>query len=133
MKNTTPPKLLLPEVGHRVYVYYNLHKHVWSVRALQGPNKGRVVLHTNTLTLDRCEMRVSEASRQRVLREKSKNVHAGIVGILMSSPAGRSPSDIHITYNPYLYATFVRAASKEPIFSASRVFFEQYKVWAACN
>jgi hypothetical protein len=133
VKNITSPQLLLPEVGTRVFVYYNLHKKVWSVRAMEGHNKGRVVLHTTTLALDDCVMRVSEASRQRVLRERSKNVHAGIIGTLLPFATGRAPGDVHVTYYPYLYATFVLACSKEPVFSASHVFFDKYQVWATLN
>jgi hypothetical protein len=64
----------------KVFVYFNLHKKVWSVKALEGPNKGRVVAHRNALSLYHCTFKVSEAGRQRVIREQRKNVHAGIVG-----------------------------------------------------
>jgi hypothetical protein len=64
----------------RVFVYWNLHRKCWSVRAEQGPDKGRVIAHTDHLTLANVQFRVSEAGRQRVLREGRKNVHAGCVG-----------------------------------------------------
>ena len=99
--------------GLRVFVYYNLHKHMWSVKALEGEHKGRVITHTRHLALMDCTFKVSEAGRQRVLRERRKNVHAGIVGIAPKSILTAIKSDymvgdgVPITYNPYKYDSFV--------------------------
>jgi hypothetical protein len=54
---------------------------------------------------------VSEAGRQRVLREKRKNVHAFVRGELMSlvnDPKDSAENLQTITYNPYKYKTFVK-------------------------
>jgi hypothetical protein len=64
----------------KVFVYFNLHKKCFSVKALEGVNKGKVVQHTDNIVLLLPKFKVSEAGRQRVLREKRKNVHAGVVG-----------------------------------------------------
>ena len=48
----------------KVFVYWNLHKKVWSVKALQGLQKGRVVAHRNDVMIENAEFRVSEAGRQ---------------------------------------------------------------------
>lgn len=62
-------------------VYLNLHKTGFlSVRAAEGPDKGRVVGHVSAIELDGCTFRVSEAGRQRVIRERQKNVHATVRG-----------------------------------------------------
>jgi hypothetical protein len=66
----------------RVMCYFNLHKMVWSVKALEGEHRGRVIGHAKRVTLNNVTQRVSEAGRQRVIREKKKNVHAGMVGTL---------------------------------------------------
>lgn len=66
----------------KVFVYWNLHRGLWSVKALEGAQKGRVIARLGHLGLEDCEFKVSEAGRQRVLREGRKNVHAGIVGTL---------------------------------------------------
>ena len=65
----------------KVFVYFNLHKKVWSVKALEGPNKGKVIEHTTNINIANAKFKVSEAGRQRVLKEKKKNVHAGVTGI----------------------------------------------------
>jgi len=49
---------------------------------LEGPDKGRVVGWASTVLLSDVTPKVSEAGRQRVLREKRKNVHAGMGGYL---------------------------------------------------
>lgn len=110
----------------KVFVYWNLHRDCWSVKALEGPDKGRVVARSDHVLLSQAKGKVSEAGRQRVLRERKKNVHAGIVGYLEGftwdvSPLNRnrrkevdmirSVSD-KVTYNPYKYKTFVHAVDE---------------------
>ena len=68
----------------RVFVYWNLHKKLWSIKALEGPDKGRVIARSSSVILTDAHGQVSEAGRQRVLREDRKNVHAGIVGDLVA-------------------------------------------------
>jgi hypothetical protein len=93
----------------KVFVYFNLHKKVWSVKALEGENKGRVVAHADIVQLANARPKVSEAGRQRVLREQRKNVHAGVVGEWLTGlPEDAWLSDpVFPTYNPYKYSTFV--------------------------
>lgn len=110
----------------RVFVYFNLHRKCWSVKALEGEDKGRVIAHEDFLILRDATPKVSKAGRERVLREKRKNVHAGIVGEWVSEipateadavsyPEGEvwlAPYDV--TYNPYKYDTFVYKDSGLP-------------------
>jgi hypothetical protein len=111
----------------RVFVYWNLHKGLWSVKSLERsyPSYGKVVARLPIVLLTGAEGKVSEAGRQRVLRERKKNVHAGIVG-RWSGQDLRYVSggfDIHkaveeigdrITYNPYKYDSFVHAVDESP-------------------
>lgn len=65
----------------KVKVYFNLHKHCFSVVSLEkGDSYGKVVAHVSEIMLSEVKFKVSEAGRQRVLREKRKNVHAYCVG-----------------------------------------------------
>jgi hypothetical protein len=97
----------------KVFVYYNLHKKCWSVKALEGKDKGRVIAHRDAILLFHTKAKVSQAGRKRVLQEKRKNVHAGIVGSWYrgSLTDTISMSDKmkfkQVTYNPYKYETFV--------------------------
>lgn len=91
----------------RVFVYWNLHRGQWSVKALEGPNKGRVIAHVPSIELFGCEFKVSEAGRQRVIREQRKNVHAGVVGYVSPNQDDERQPD-SIRYNPYKWNSFVR-------------------------
>lgn len=97
----------------RVFVYFNLHKKLFSVRDV---STGLVVAHWHHLTLSNATFKVSEAGRQRVLREKRKNVHAGVEGTLVSYHAFIN-TDLfarRVTYNPYKGPTFVHVDNQEP-------------------
>jgi hypothetical protein len=100
----------------KVFVYFNLHKKCFSVKALEGPQKGLVIKHTRLIWLENVRYKVSEAGRQRVLRERTKNVHAGVVGTLSFPSIDIGPDDwTPITYNPYKYSTFVTTYEEQPV------------------
>ena len=111
----------------KVFVYFNLHKKCWSIKAL---DTGLVMAHASAFTIDGATFKVSEAGRQRVLKEQRKNVHAGIVGTLANYvPADQLPlvhtdtaCDMPVTYNPYRAGTFVQAnEGRAPVTTAQRV------------
>lgn len=90
----------------KVDVYFNLHKKCLSVR-----HKGKVVHHSDYVKIINPTFIVSEAGRQRVLREKRKNVHAFVRGELASlkNDPKESAADLQtVTYNPYKYNSFVK-------------------------
>ena len=102
----------------KVFVYYNLHKKCWSIKALEGKDKGRVIAHKDAVLLFDTTPKVSQAGRKRVLREKRKNVHAGIVGDWLPDTMGNDISlddkvaFNQVTYNPYKYENFVYKADE---------------------
>ena len=89
-----------------VDVYRNLQTGLWSVR--QG---GIVRCHIDQVWLSRVTYHVSEAGRQRVIRDRRKNVHAFMRGRVLTAGAvsnlaneiGRSCGvpERDIAYNPY--------------------------------
>ncbi len=98
----------------RVQAYWNLHKMCWSVVALEGENKGRVIDHANYFAITNATLVVQPAGQARVRLEGEKNVHAfvrGEVGDLNNSGApfhafhGRRWR--RIRYNPYRDACFM--------------------------
>jgi hypothetical protein len=100
----------------RVFVYRNLNKKCWSARSLEGDSKGRVVARGMSLKLHGpIQCRVGKAGRERVRKEKVKNVHAGIVGFLnlkygtmiYDNDVCVGDDCVEITYNPYIYTEFV--------------------------
>ena len=62
-----------------VQVYRNLHNRLLSI---QDAKTGLVIGHATTVDLKDATFIVREAGRQRVLKEKKKNVHAFVKGTL---------------------------------------------------
>jgi hypothetical protein len=105
----------------KVCIYRNLHKNCWSVK---NRRTGRVIAHRNHIVLSNGAIfKVSIKGRERVLREKVKNVHAGVWGEWNRNdamPTLFSPK--RIRYNPYENPWFMDEDGKA-IVSASRVEF----------
>lgn len=134
-------------IGVKVAIYYNLHKHTFSVKAMEGEMKNKVVGYSDTLILSPTNrevvFKVSEAGRRRVLATKNKNVHAVVVGVLTSVNVltgdnvltsvnvltninGLSECSVisptrevkqEITYSPYHHYSFVVKACGTPIYT----------------
>jgi len=114
------------DVNKPVYVYRNLRKNCWSVR--QGST---VRFHTLYAFLRDAKFKVSQAGRERVVKEKRKNVHAFVVGLLTNPCQKFATSHIvikekysAITYNPYAYEykpAFVRVNDKKSVKTAQYV------------
>jgi hypothetical protein len=105
----------------RVFVYRNVHRNTYSVKAMEGPDKGKVIHRSDHVLIAFPSAKVSEAGRQRVLREHRKNVHAGIVGELVSL----EPQDFtgpKLKYNPYRYDTFVHESNEAPFQGANTAY-----------
>jgi hypothetical protein len=100
----------------KVFVYRNLTKKCWSVRDVKTK---KVIEHRETLTLLDCTFKVSEAGRQRVLRTKQKNVHAGVEGYLCDIVPVHA--GVQVYYNPYKQSTFT--IKDTPIYNANVVKF----------
>ena len=81
-------------------VYFNLRKNLFSVR-----QNGLVVAHERCVVLEDVVFKVSQAGRARVLREKRKNVHAFVKGVLSKQYVDKY--DGLARYNPYETETFL--------------------------
>ena len=113
----------------KVFVYKNLHATrqnggitVYSVKALDGPDKGRVIARSSHVLLEDVRPKVSQAGRRRVLREGRKNVHAGLVGNLVGLTNRPFHGEV-ITYNPYMYDGFVFKAFDQVHYYGSELAF----------
>jgi hypothetical protein len=107
----------------RVEVYKNLHNGLMSVREAHG----LVLTHEDVVFVRDARFVVQPKGRERVLREKRKNVHAFVRGTL----AGFSPGTLEgfddyeswnkARYNPYEGPTFVDSDSLAPLECADKV------------
>lgn len=111
------------DVTKPVQVYRNLHKDCWSVR--QG---NKVRCHTPYVALEDCTFPVSEKTRQRVITEKKKYVHAMVKGTpcdpmkIPHQPDLSLPTLAHpISYNPYKLGYFYWVKNETEIKSAAFV------------
>lgn len=84
----------------KVQVYRNLHKNCFSLRSDR-----KVWAYAESVLILYPRFKVSEAGRQRVLREKRKNVHAFVEGLLIEKPVELKMAG-QFTYNPYRHGYF---------------------------
>jgi hypothetical protein len=103
----------------RVYVYWNLHEKCFSVR-----QSNKVVRHLNSLCLKDVKYLVQPAGRAKVLRDKVKNVHAGLSGYYVESVPVPTIS-FDVTYNPYKYDSFVDVEDREPMEWSEYAYLER--------
>lgn len=132
--------------GMLVFVYRNLnvshveeryrHPVLYSIRAAEtvrcaefSPLKsGYVFHHSPCVRLMDCHFVVkcgeeTTSSGWKAVRETGrKNVHAGIMGRLVSWDQELDPCGMSITYNPYLHENFVEVGSNNPVFHANEIF-----------
>jgi len=102
----------------KVEVYYNLHRHLFSIR-----HKGKVIGHRRHVSLTDVKFAVQPAGRKKVLETGQKNVHAFVRGELVDyQNICHLDMPKQVTYNPHKYESFVNKKDKSPIKSAGITF-----------
>lgn len=115
------------DMGRLVFVYYNLHKHLWSVRDVKS---GLVIGHCERVTLKDVKYKVSEAGRLRVISSGQKNVHAGCKGILIPEVDIDLEDAVEISYNPRRKSNFFEAKGEKEVHSDDLVVLANKKAYA---
>ena len=113
------------DFSRKVFVYKNLHKDCWSVK-----QDGLVKAHADKLEMWDCSFRVNQKGREKVLKEKRKNVHAGILG-RVDDIGGTIMIGTEVTYNPYKYNSFVDKNTESPVYYSGFVTLTHNKVLTA--
>lgn len=114
----------------KVYIHRNLNKPgYWSIK--EKNVSGNVIGYDTKVRLEDVIFHVAQGGKKRVRQEKRKNVHAGVWGYI--SPRKDYETDGSwqlVTYNPYLYDTFVILPSEEPVYGADEAILKNTKeVW----
>ena len=115
-------------MSERVFVYRNLHYKNQVMYSVKSLKTGRVILRTPVIYLTDVELKVSKAGRKRVLKEKRKNVHAGVVGYMEPIGFNSFRCNIRVTYNPYKQDSFTRVYNGSKVKKAKSAFLEK-GVW----
>lgn len=115
-------------------VYRNLHRGNFSIQSYLQEKKGyRVTDRASTVILEDCSFKIYESGRQKVIREKRKNVHAYV------QPKSYKHLDEEldvskfreIYYNPYDFDLFVYRDTHEKIENLARVLAQDNKLYDA--
>jgi hypothetical protein len=101
-------------IGSTVRVYRNLRNGLMSVQTKVN-GAWLVVGHVNAVLLENVTFKVSQPGRERVIKNKRKNVHAYVYGTLVEIDT-EDVMQVAVKYNPYKYKTFV--VDDTPIFAA---------------
>jgi hypothetical protein len=98
-----------PSNKPKYFAYRNIHKgkgpnnHYYS---LKNKKTNRVEKSGRSFVLKDAEFKVSENGRKRVLKEKAKNVHAGVEGVLYTGSKTKGIKWERVSYDPYKVKKF---------------------------
>ena len=106
----------------KYYIYRNLHRNLFSIRL-----RGRVTDRGDEFIAENVIFKVNESGRQRVLKEKKKNVHAFCVSDKYYPHKTSVDRYRTITYNPYVASYFTCDGKR--IDSASKIYFRSGKCY----
>ena len=111
----------------KVFCYRNLHKKgvIYSVK---NTKTNKVIDWVENIVLKDVELKVSQAGRNRVLKEKRKNVHAGVKGTIFTIPLSEDLKWEKAYYNPYKYNSFVDS-ELEPIYVVKYAKLQHDGLW----
>lgn len=105
----------------KITCHKNLRRNQWVMS--QASASGRITTgkdYADSLTLRDVTFHVTESSRQRVCRLRSRDVHAWCVGTVAEAPAGKVWREV--TYNPFRAPLF-HYRDGSPVHSAAFVHF----------
>lgn len=109
-----------------VRVFKNLKHGCYSIM-----QNGVIRASARQVRLTDVEFRVREAGRQRMVRERRRNVHAFAVGRLCDFVHPSETRELEVLggrgvfYNPYQFSSFVDRETEEPVKVASIVRFDE--------
>jgi hypothetical protein len=113
-------------------VYRNLHRGNFSIQSYIKEKGGyRVTDRASTVILEACAFRIYESGRQKVIKEKRKNVHAYVEPMSYRHVAGDvDVSNLReIYYNPYEFDSFVYKDTLKKVDKISRVLTYDNKLY----
>ena len=114
----------------KVFAYRNLNRKgvVWSIKDCKT---NLVVDRVEEAYFKDVELKVSEAGRQRVLKENKKNIHAGVKGVRLKR---RPPVSmwIRVSYSPYKNKNFIDSYT-DPVNRAKYAMLNSDGLWVSVS
>lgn len=104
-------------------IYRNLRKKCWSIQERLG-GVWKVTAHCREFAAQNCTFKVYEKSRQRVIAQKRKNVHAFVIAesVMISQIFENSLDSFpKVCYDPYNAGNFI--CEDQPIEKAELLYF----------
>ena len=126
-------------MGKRFKIYRNLHRQSFSIQGYLKEKKGyRVVDRADCAVMENVMFKVMQTGRERVVKEKRKNVHAFVMPLSYKHLSKRASSKQNteelreIYYNPYKYNSFVYKDTEESLEGkiVNKVLLKNNKVYA---
>ncbi len=111
---------------NKVFAYRNLNRKgvVWSIKDCKT---NLVIDRVSEAYFKDVELKVSQAGRQRVLKQKKKNVHAGVKGYRLKYVPPISEW-VHASYNPYKQKVFMDAYGN-PVEKVKYAMLDEEGLW----
>ena len=93
-----------------VYIYRCLNRkgHIYSIK-----QNGVVVAHTEKFIVKNCNLVINKSGKERVIKEKIRNVHAFIKGYLGDIDDVKNSFSWILKYNPFVNKGFTFGEDKE--------------------
>ena len=125
-----------PDPGQRVRVYRNLNNGQYSVVALDGPHKGLVLGYAPAIGLSDVNCRVSLKTRDRVIKQGVRTVHAWsdgrYEGCSDQPPIAFTSSSRRVTYFPFVKPYFFqRTAPDKPVTEVRSAWAYKADLWVS--
>lgn len=114
-------------LGEEVFIYRNLRNGMWSIQKATRPY--HVLGYSKTLKLENATYHVNEKGRQRVNKERCKNVHAKVKGTLVSFDYEDINKFKPAYYNPYKTKTFIDLNTNEPLYFSKVAYFHDGRAY----
>jgi len=117
-----------------VRVFRNLERGCYSIM-----QRGQVRASACEVLLRAVEFRVRESGRQRMIRERRRNVHAFAVGLLVDYVHAAAPARLRplagpsVTYDPYRFPTFFQRDTLAPVVHVALAQFDERGVFCVID
>ena len=119
-------------LGKPVRIYRNLNNFRMSLQVKQGKS-WIVVGHVTEAVIQSVTFKVQESGRQRVLRDRQKNVHAWGQGTLVAQCDDAILATIDLAYDPYQNTSFVQRGTSHPIVACQYLVVRNNQVFVSAD